>query len=310
MTGAPIEQPAAAADTTTPSPTTPGGNLPAEVEAGTGGLDLLADAGDDAGGQVSEVQRLGPPEGAGDEEIATWRQQYGVPEDAAGYEAPTLDGVTWDQAALGPILEAAHEHNVPQAAVADALAKYGERVQSLRADAQRRDVENAKAARAALGEAGVAAARKAAKAMPAELRNLLNQARGPDGTKIANNPAVLKMIAAAYGSKEGRTAMTQDLKAELAEIDAAMNADAASLYQPWKTTGMSASDRKLQIARELDDAASTQARHAADRDAGSSEERELLDLHRRDPQSFEYAPWKKSGVTGAQRLYDIRQGRG
>jgi hypothetical protein len=253
------------------------------------------------------VRPIGPDDGASDEEIASWRSEHGIPDDASGYEPPVVDGIEWNQAALSPILEVAHKHNLPMQSVADALAEYGKQVQAQRAQIKQRDIANVRVARAALGEDGVAAARSAAKAMPAELRTLLSQARGPDGARIDNHPAILKLITTAYG--QGRTPMTKELKTEMAEIDADMHRDVSSLHRPWKTTGMTAGERRLQIARELDAAAATQARHTADRDAGSDEERELLTMHQNDPQFFEFGRWRNSNISPAQRLYDLRQGR-
>jgi hypothetical protein len=41
-----------------------------------------------------------------------------------------------------------------------------------------------------------------------------------------------------------------------------------------------------------------------------AEEEALLALSERDPQIFKYAPWRGSGRTGAERLYDIQKARG
>jgi hypothetical protein len=312
--------------TATPEPATGSDKAPASAPAPESAqqddgnvLDLLdLDAEGDDGAEAAEsdapeqptVRPIGPPDGADEEAVAEWRQQHGIPEDVSGYEPPVVDGIEWDQGALSPILEVAHRHNLPMQSVADALAEYGKQVQAQQAQIKQRDIANTRAARAALGEDGVAAARSAAKAMPADLRTILNQARGPDGARIINHPDVLRMIAAAYGPKEGRTSMTQDLKAEAEKIDAEMYADASSLTRPYRgNPNMTVSDRRLQIARELDAAAATQARHTAHRDAGSDEERQLLAMHRNDPQFFEFGRWKDSTISPAQRLYDLRNGK-
>jgi hypothetical protein len=306
--------------TTTQAPAAPAPDAAQTADADTA-LDLLDLDGDDGEGddgadaedadatEQPSIRAIGPPVGATEDEAATWREQHGIPEAPDGYTPPQIEGVAWDEEGLGAVLKAVHPHNVANPAVADALNAYGKWAQAKRAQIEQRDIANVKAVMAALGDDGVAAARSAAKAMPAELRTLLNEARGPDGTRIINSPAVLQLIAAAYGPNGGRTSMTADLKTELAEIDAAMNQDVGSLYRPWKTSGMSASERKLQIQRELDAAAETQARHTAYRDAGSDEERQLLALHQNDPAFFEFGRWKDSNISPAQRLYELRNGK-
>jgi hypothetical protein len=320
MTDAAIDQSPAtdtsATPTPAPAPTPPSAAPPvAEQAQDDGDLDLLsvddADVGDDAGdaeGAETTVKALGPGEDATDEEIATWRKEHGVPDDAAGY-APTVEGVEWDQEALTPILQIAHEHNLPSKPVADALAAYAKRVQAQQAAIKQRDAENAKAVRSELTEAEIASVKSAARSMPAELRSLLNQARGPDGSRIINNPDVLRMITSTFGAKPGARTMHADvtdtragLQKELAEIDTAMYRDAAELSRPWKATGISAAERKAQIMQELGNrppAANVREEEAA-----------LLALHQRDPQIFEYAKWRATEMTGAERLTRIRQGRG
>jgi hypothetical protein len=146
--------------------------------------------------------------------------------------------------------------------------------------------------------------------MPAELRTLLNQARAPDGTRIVNNAEVLRLIASAYGTGE-RQAVSQGqdrrtmLQTELAEIDALMHRDINEYHQPWRGTGMSASDRRLQIMREL--ASEAPARPSAvDLRA---EQRELERLRDQDPQMFSFGNWRGSGRPAADRLVAIQSGR-
>jgi hypothetical protein len=96
------------------------------------------------------------------------------------------------------------------------------------------------------------------------------------------------------------------LQKELRDIDALMHRDIDEYHRPWRSSGVSASERHAQIMRSLGPNAPAKPSAAALK----SEEAELLDLHARDPQIFEFAPWKRTGLTGAQRLYAIRSGRG
>jgi len=159
--------------------------------------------------------------------------------------------------------------------------------------------------------AHVTKARAALKALPDGLGKSILEARGPDGRKLAYDPNFLRWASqlGAHPQAKGRTNVTEELKAELAELTAVRDRDVSELYRPWRGSGQTGSDRMLAIQRQLDAAASAQANHAADRDAGSDEERELLALHRNDPQFFEHGRWKDSGASPADRLYALQQRR-
>jgi hypothetical protein len=318
---APAAEPIETTGATTPPVDSVTGNPPAppadqHLETADEALDLLADDGEDDGGEPegdaapeASVKPIGPSEDATEEQIAEWRAEHGVPDDPTGYEAPAVEGVEWNTEALNPIHEIAHRHNVPKLAVADALVAYAKQVQAQHAAVKQRDAENAKAVRSALSADEIAAVKSAAKAMPAQLRQMLNQARGPDGTRVINNPEVLRMITAAYGAQPGnRTAHTTvpdartSLQTELAEIDSVMYRDAGDLSRPWKNTGRSAADRKAEIMAEIGKHPPA-GRHA-------EEERALLKLLQEDAPTFEYSPtWRGTGKTAAQRLYELRSGR-
>jgi hypothetical protein len=268
-----------------------------------------SDAGDDA---EPGVKPIGPGDDATDEELDAWRAEHGVPDDPTDYEAPEVEGIEWDQEALSPILEAVHAHNIPQQAVADALAKYAERIKAQRAEIKQRDIANAKAVRSELGEAEIAAVKAAAKAMPAELRTLLNEARAPDGSRIINNVDVIRMISAAYGSdvEHQATPHRQDnrtmLQQELAELHAIRDRDISEYWRPWRGTGKSGSDRALEITRLLGDEAPARPSASDLR----SEERDLIALRNRDPEMFRFGNYRNTGRPASDRLVAIQTGRG
>jgi hypothetical protein len=146
------------------------------------------------------------------------------------------------------------------------------------------------------------------KALDPDLRSALRDARTPDGRSLITRPDVVRLIHS-VGTRQDRP-QPQDrraaMQAELTEIDTAMHEDVSSLYRPFRNTGLSASDRKAQILAEMDNP--TPKPSAA---ALRAEEAELLKLHQTDPSVFEWSPtWRGTGKTAAQRLYELRSGRG
>ena len=230
--------------------------------------DLLSDddGADDGEGEAdgdeapeTSVKPIGPGDDATDAELDAWRAEHGVPDDPTDYSAPAIDGIEWDAEALSPILEAVHAHNIPQAAVADALAKYAERVKEQQTEIRQRDRENAKAVRAEFSEAEIAAVKSAARAMPAELRKMLNTARlarRHQACEPARGPPTDRRGLRRHDRRgpsrdpNNRTRGTM-LQAELAELHALRDRDISAYWGKWKNTGISGSDRVLQITREL-----------------------------------------------------------
>jgi hypothetical protein len=309
---------ASATPTPAPAPIPPTAAPPvAEQVQDDEGLDLLADDGDEAGADVDgsegedgseTIKAIGPGDDASAEEITAWRAEHGVPDAPDGYSAPTIEGIEWNADSLGPIHEIANRHNVPQQAVADALAEYGKQIQTQQAAIRQRDAEAAKAVRSELTEAEIVSVKTAARAMPVELRQMLNTAVLPDGTRLVNQPEVLRLIAAGYGTKGGNPPPLRDnrtmLREELNEIDALMNRDIGEYHRPWRATGVSASDRRMQIMRELGNESPAKPSAVDVR----TEVRKLEQLRGSDPQMFQFGSWP-GARSPAERLAAIQQGR-
>lgn len=73
--------------------------------------------------------KKGLPENPTPEQMAEWRQQNGIPDEAAGYKPPEIDGFEWteaDKPLLDAFYGAMHEANAPQATVEAALKAYSQ----------------------------------------------------------------------------------------------------------------------------------------------------------------------------------------
>jgi hypothetical protein len=140
---------------------------------------------------------------------------------------------------------------------------------------------------------------------------MLNTARLPDGTKLANQPELLRMIASAYGTGGEHQAAPQPrdsrsaMQAELRDLDQLMTTDIGAYHGPWRGTGKSGSDRRLQIMRELGSEGPARPSASDIR----AEIRELEQLRARDVQMFQYGSWP-GARSPADRLHAIRAGRG
>jgi hypothetical protein len=77
--------------------------------------------------------------------------------------------------------------------------------------------------------------------------------------------------------------------------------------KPWRLTGMTASERVLQLRRQIDNPDPNPAATTAAREA---EERELIRLRTSDPQMFVYGDWRGTGRPAADRLYALQAGMG
>jgi hypothetical protein len=145
--------------------------------------------------------------------------------------------------------------------------------------------------------------------LPQDLRTALRSARLPDGRLLLSMPEAVHMVHAlsrhqsqtTTQPRSGRSAMQQ----ELAEIDALMHRDIDEYHKPWRTTGMSASQRRLQIAREM--ASEGPAKPSAS--DLRAEMRDLEQLKARDIQTFMYGSWP-GARSPADRLHQLQMGRG
>jgi hypothetical protein len=149
--------------------------------------------------------------------------------------------------------------------------------------------------------------------LPQDLRTALRTARLPDGQSLLTRPDVVRLIhaLATPGDQQSQhRPVSQDrhamLRAELAELHALRDRDISSYWQKWRNTGISGSDRALQIIRELGNEAPAKPSATDLR----TEEQEILHLKARDFDTFRFGNWKGTGRPASDRLVAIQTGRG
>lgn len=318
--------------TTAPNPASdaPPANRQAVVPADTGGMDIDAPASDDGAADAASSPWPTRPENVKtDAEIADWKAEVGLP-DRDAYDLPDLgEGrqfTGYGEQLATEILEIGYGLDLPPAAAQQLVARGAEAIERLRIE---RDGADKAAATAdmveEMGNEGakdqVAAGRAYLKSL-GEFGKVLSQARGPDGRRLSYDPefwawaSALHDTGASADTPRTSAAATRDeasLRKELSSINALMQSDRdAYATRPWRDSGMTASDRSVQLRALLARrAAGERGPTEAERKAALQKEvEELQRLERTDPERYEYAPVRNSKLTGAERFNQIaRAGR-
>jgi predicted transcriptional regulator len=243
-------------------------------------------AGINAQDKISSGKYKAPlTEDATDEEIAAWRKENGIPDDAKGYKLPKVQGDEWteaDKPGVDRLLARLHEKNASQAQVDATLTTYKELVAEAkqaqverlrtidRADAQETQEFLRKEFEDSYKDTMTVFKRlfKDQEVFPDGAGHVLAEARDPaTGQRLIHNPVIAKFFADYARNHYGDgNFITGDQQAaantEEQELINLMNTDIdAYNYKPWKTTGMTASERLLEINRKKE--ASGRGRRAA-----------------------------------------------
>lgn len=142
------------------------------------------------------------------EEIKAYREAYGIPEKADGYEINLPDGVIVgevDKPLVDAFLEVAHEHNIPPAAANAIIAKQLELQNAMIEEQEAADEAAREATSAELlsPETGWGSEAKLNKNLinnmleqaPEGVKDLIENARLADGTLLGNHAPTLKWLA-------------------------------------------------------------------------------------------------------------------
>jgi hypothetical protein len=260
---------------------------------------------------------------AGEEEGVTEEgeapDQAAVPEDPADYVLPEVEGFHWDEAqraAAMPYLESLHEQGASQGQVAAVMERYATQmaaIETLNRDAVPM-VEAAlvkewgsKEALAA-NVATIKAYLDNPKNVSPDLAKGIRAARMPSGLKLANDPQFVKLLlsvakgqpVAAQPTQPRRDAVSE----EIARLENLM-ADDIGAYnnKRWETTGVTASERYLDLMRQQ--AKSTEAPVVAVGPEVAAEEAELEALMQSDIGAYQNQLWKNTGKTASDRAYEL-----
>jgi hypothetical protein len=297
------------ANATGAAPTTtdekpPAAPVSAEVNDEIGGS-AVADTTD---GDLGDDEAAGDTELAADGDDETRVAPEGVPDSPDDYELPAIDGYAWATEGdagetVQGFLEAAHQADVPQEAVAALGTWYAERIGQLKAAREEADADDAEGVEAALVEewgAQYDTNLKAAKRWlrdAGELGAALRAARLPDGRRLANLPELVHLLAdlgkgrpagSADATPERQSRATMAERAELAKL---LRAD-PQMYRfgSWRGKDQTPADR----AEEL------RPKSARELELSEIMHRDIGELHRRK---------NGFGQTLADELDELRRGK-
>jgi hypothetical protein len=199
-------------------------------------------------------------EDATPEQVAEWRKENGIPENAEGYKIPEFKAVEWsdeDREMIGGFVGKLHAVNAPQPIVDAALGWYAEHVIDQQEKIYQQDIGQQNELSDNLHQewgpeyrSNLSLAQRAAGGIFGDA-NLLVEARAPDGRKLGNIPEVVKALAqlgretygdAAFVSGDGRSTM----HARKEEIERVMKTD----MHAYREQGLDKEYRKILEAEE------------------------------------------------------------
>jgi hypothetical protein len=208
-----------------------------------------------------------------EEELEGWREARGIPQRADQYELADVPDHEWteqDQPLLDEFREAAHAVNLSNEQFLALQESYARQQMATRAEIEQRNDTALEDAQSALEDvygdqapAVIDATKAYLDQLPDDLGAQLRQARFSDGRLLFNDPLIAQMFAAMAVAEGAEAAPSgqqsdygqssrSDLRNEEADIMRLMASDIGE-YQNgmWRRTGRSASDRLLEIRREL-----------------------------------------------------------
>jgi hypothetical protein len=198
-----------------------GDDLDLLVDDGEESADASADAADatDTDAERPAWQR---PEGLEGDELVAWKGAQGLPvePDDIEVELELKEGqqvTEVGQQLIDGVKAFAVEHDMPGQTVNGLVQWYQQQIDAQQAKLKEADAAHQKAARAALSEAEIAAVKSASKGLPQDLRQMLREARLPDGRLLQNQPAVLRMLAGL--NAKGKATRMDNAAADEQEIE-------------------------------------------------------------------------------------------
>lgn len=212
-------------------------------------------------------------EDATDEELAAWRKENNIPEDPKGYKLPKIQGEEWtegDKPGLDKLLARMHKANASQAQVDEVLSTYKELIVEAKVahadrlnEIDRASVRNTTEALREKMEGDFKPAMtlykryvKDAEVFPNGLAEKIARARDPEtGERLVNDADWTDYMIGHARDHYGEGSMISGdqqaaMNTEEQELTTLMNTDIdAYNYKPWKNTGMTGSERLLEIMR-------------------------------------------------------------
>jgi hypothetical protein len=205
------------------------------------------------------------PDNATDAQKAEWRKENGIPEKPTDYKLPEIQGFEWSEAdkpIVGSFIEALHSADVPQGVVDKALGWYAEFTGQQREAQFEADKSSKQTAEDALRtEFGneyrpsinlLGRYLKDADVFPNDLGTQILTARTADGSRLINNPDLIRLLVGQARDKYGETSMISAneataLSSREDEIIKIMNTDIDRYWREKNAKGQSMQEELAEI---------------------------------------------------------------
>jgi hypothetical protein len=265
---------------------------PAEGEAEPDKDDADAEPEAEATDKPTDSERPEDPE-----ELAAWRKERGIPEEATGYQLPAVEDFEWreaDAAALAMFGQAFVEADIPQSAVDKIVGVYADRLKALR-DA---DKSHLTERRTALQEQWGDSYSPRIKAMKAYVEKLpfgkdLKHARLPNGKLLFNTEGAYEWLLAIAEARP-KSSTPADRMAEIAQV---RDTDIDRYFREGLDKELMTLSRKAEAnpaPAVVESAGALQA-----------EKVELEKLMNTDIDAYMNRPYRGTGKTASQRYLEI-----
>jgi hypothetical protein len=287
-------------------------------------LDLDAGEGDDgvdAGADASAAQPADNanrpawqrPDGIDGDDLSAWKEQQGLPVEAAGYEVRLGEGETFSEFGnqmVDGLRSLAVDLDMPAAVPQRLVEWYREQERAHQA----RLAENDKALRAETRDVlterwgdtyadRMTVAKEGVRVLPQALRAMLKDARAADGRRITHTPEFAQALfeIGRLRTRNGAPVQTTDDQ-RLTEISQVMNSD----IDRYRREGLD--KEHVDLLRKRD--ATAQARRPGTlTPAETQEEAELVQMMHTDIDAYRYRPYRGTGRPAADRLLQLQRKR-
>jgi hypothetical protein len=292
-------------------------------EADDGDIDLLDGYEGEEGGEPADASAAQQtdagdrpawqrPEGLDGDALAEWKERQGLPTDVAGYEIK-LDLREGEQISevgqqlIDGLKDFAVENDLPPPAINSLANWYNKQIEAHQTRLAESDRTLRAETRDVLTERWgdtyadrMQIAKEGVRVLPQALRQMLKEARTPDGKRITHTPEfalALYEIGRLRGRKGNTVPPTDDQR--LAEITKVMNSD----IDAYRAQGLD--KERLDIMRKRE--GNRQSTPSTLTPAEAQEAADLVQMMQTDIDTYRYKPYRGTGRPAADRLLQLQR---